>query len=380
MGRRCWPVVLPALLLLVLLGGAWLISVPAGLTGTLALADYLLPGQLRWREVRGRLSGPLTVEGLHYDDGQRRLTIGHLQGNWSPAALVRGSLRIDRLRVRDLELMLPASQAGEPERFSLPDLHLPLNLEVWEAHLENLQLHRGDSHWSLARIELQATSREGKVHLETLRVAGTDLQLEARGQLITRGDYPLTLDLSWWLELRPQLRLEGRGRITGNLAEELAVYHHLDGIAQARLDLVIQDSLTVPSWSGGLELLELDLGAVSEALTDSSVVGQLSFWGRADWHHIQGELSTVIKRTTFRVKVEAKGDTQALEAASLILDESKQPRLEAWGQLEYPTQAFTLLGHWSRTLTWPPAGEARFSSHQGRFRLNGTLAEALKRL
>ncbi len=104
-----WLLSLPLfLVLLTLLIVGFAMTTETGLNGVLALAQRLLPGQLSYGRVEGRLLGPLHIEQFRYADGPLHVALAKGELDWQPRALFNGDLNITRLQVEGLEVQLPA--------------------------------------------------------------------------------------------------------------------------------------------------------------------------------------------------------------------------------------------------------------------------------
>ena len=128
-----WLWALPLLLvMLIMLVLGVAVSTNTGLDGLLALAQRLLPGQLSYQRIEGRLIGPLQLEKLRYTDGPLQIAAERAELEWNPSALFNGLLKIDRLHVDGLDVRLPSGeQSPAPaEPFSLPDIQLPLAVQI----------------------------------------------------------------------------------------------------------------------------------------------------------------------------------------------------------------------------------------------------------
>ncbi|MFY0988984.1 translocation/assembly module TamB domain-containing protein [Halomonas sp. C05BenzN] len=150
---------------------------------------------------------------------------------------------------------LPATAAAELEglaslpleerpRRELPEVHLPLRLEVPELRVEDFAVG-GPLDYGVRRLDLSLTAEGSRVEIAPLEVTtpDTDARLEARIEL--RDDYPLEarLEASLWLpEVMPELAGE-RVELTldgdlGALGVQLGLSGPVTADLDARLDLL----------------------------------------------------------------------------------------------------------------------------------------------
>jgi len=94
-----WLISLPLLLLLLILLAAGIaISTKTGIHTLLGLAPRILPGQLSYDRIDGRLLGPLHIERFRYEDGPLKVALASADLDWKPADLFSGTLNLLQLR------------------------------------------------------------------------------------------------------------------------------------------------------------------------------------------------------------------------------------------------------------------------------------------
>lgn len=141
----------------------------------------------------------------------------------SPERLALGRTRLSGVRAILPEPPAAAADATGQDRdspISLPDVALPFAVTVADLVLADVELRRGEQQWALARLAVAGRYAERRLRLERLRVEHTQGVMEARGEVLTQGQYPLDLTLSARAELEglpgPQAL---RASLSGNLAE-----------------------------------------------------------------------------------------------------------------------------------------------------------------
>ncbi len=218
-----------ALLVVVLL---WMLTTAAGSRFTLAL----VPG-LAVDGFQGRLGGHWTAERLHWQQGDDQVLVNQVQFDWSPSCLLRLTLCIDTLRSEHIELnFAPSDAPPSDEPFSLPQLNLPLALEVGEVWLGSLQLNGADQ---LQGLELAADWAGDGLNIRRLHVQRDELAVDLQGHVQPNGEWPLKLkgsavlpapgDKSWnlALEIEGELRqglalmIDSSGYLAGRLSGEV---------------------------------------------------------------------------------------------------------------------------------------------------------------
>ena len=224
-------------LLAATLACVWLMATDRGLRVGLQLAQRVVPGELRWQAVSGRLLGHWRLEGLSWQRGGTALEVGLVEAELAADRLWHSELVWRRLKVHGVRVELPPP---EPDRASNPPPQW-----VWEALLgiraldvQAVAVARGSEpdiridglSWRLARDSGSAT-------LQALSLQAAGLTLRASGT-VSRVD-GLGLELGWHLSAAPlpvdawsDQPLEARGSLKGDL------YQVLDVAAQVRTPFV----------------------------------------------------------------------------------------------------------------------------------------------
>lgn len=192
-----------------------------------------VPG-LQVEGFSGRLGGAWKAERLSWD-GQ--LQIDQATFAWRPSCLLRRTLCIDTLDVDRVVLDLAESEPAPDEPFEgLPDLKLPLKLELGRIHVGELQV-QGQA---IADIELQVRSAGERLLIEKLELALDDMQLRLQGELGTRGRWPLSLQAALNLPAQQEqawtLLLQAEGELAGRLALQAQSEGYLDATLEGWLE------------------------------------------------------------------------------------------------------------------------------------------------
>lgn len=175
----------------------WLLASESGLAALARLAAAASGGRLQVTGTSGRLSGPLAVAEIAWQDGGSHFRIAGLRLEWTPSALLSGRLEIARLAAAEVAFATPPDET----RPAPPDsLRLPLAIHL--GRLEIGRLRKGGS--ALAESLAAAFDSDGTHHrLHGLRLLHPFFAAEGEAEL--EGDQPF--------------RLTARARLSGRLAE-----------------------------------------------------------------------------------------------------------------------------------------------------------------
>jgi len=230
------------------------------------LARDLAPGELRVDSLKGRLTGPLDLEGLRYRDGDLTLELGRLHLDWQPSALLQQRVHLLTLELEHGRLELSPPETDAPPSEPFPGLTLPLELVLESIEVTDFRIIPPGVAEPIIIDQLTLTARgvADEVNIQHLEAASFGAQMKLAGNLHLTPAVPMDLKLDWHYRLPDGPLLSGWGRIVGNLEElkiEQALAAPLSAVLSARLFELIQ----APRWDARLALDGTDTGAVSTA-------------------------------------------------------------------------------------------------------------------
>ncbi len=365
------------LLLLIVLTGGITVSTETGLKGLLTLAGRVLPGQLSYGQVSGRLLGPLRVEQLRYEDGPLKVALASVELDWRPVDLRDGTLNLVRLRFSGLEVQLPPgdSAPSSPEPLVLPDIHLPLAVTIADLRGHAIRIRpAGAEPIQIDAIHLKARTEADGISIETLEVRAPQGEVHLSGRLNPTGGYPLQVRLNWQLPTSDYGTFNGQGEIQGELRDRLQLTQHITGVATLDLSGDVRQPLDPkPAWSAQAKLDVADLKPFVPDLAGKPLSAQLDAQGVLTRFQGQGEITaTVPELGPATVRFTAAGDEQALKLDELRLTAADRPlAFDAKGDLQFNDLRFNVTGQW-QALIWPLTGPAQVESSKGEFAAEGT--------
>ncbi|EWC40906.1 translocation/assembly module TamB domain-containing protein [Stutzerimonas stutzeri] len=274
---------------LTLLGLVLLLVLTLGLLlGTTSGSRWLLtlvPG-LTVEAFDGRLGQRWQAERLIWEQGGSRVEVSQPGLAWSPSCLLKRTLCIDELVSGDIDLRFPPSEPEpDAEPFSLPEIHLPLALQVERVDIGRLRLNDTEQ---LRRLQLRANWHAEGLDIQRLDVLRSDIDLSLSGRLQPSGDWPLTLggqaalqspdEQPWALmiavegELREQLhvQMQSQGYLDGTLSGQL---RPLDEQLPATIRLHADAFKALPDLPDTLRLHDLELTASGNMAEGYRVLG-----------------------------------------------------------------------------------------------------------
>ncbi len=354
---------------------AALINTQWGLHWSYGILSVIVPGTLTITDMQGRLSGPLMLSGVEYQNDDFTLKIQHFQLDWIAAALFDGTLHIEHLQVIGMDVQSTATTVEEaPRPIELPDITLPVNIIVDHATLMEFTA-TSPAQAEPLRLDaliLSAYTRNDTLNVNNLHIATTSYTADMNGFITPAGVYPFELRIDWSLPQSPLGRVAGHGRMHGNV-RRIAFEHELAEPSRVAARGIITEPLTELAWKGDLIIpatslqgLRADWPALQVAVTAKA---------SGDLHSaaVQGTSHTVLPTLTLAQRFDAHFERNTLTLRELIISTPQQPgQLRVKGDVRFEAEpVMQLKADWQQ-LRWPLEGLAQVQSDSGHARIEGT--------
>lgn len=224
-------VTLLALVALIALGVLLVLGTEAGSRWALTQA----PG-VQVSGFEGRLGGRWQAERLIWQSGEQQVVVNAPKLDWRPSCLLRMTLCLDEMVVGDIELTFPPQPEPPAESespFSLPDLNLPLAIELGHLELGRILLNGGEQ---LRGAQLAANWRADGLDITRLTAQREGLSAALSGRLQPEGAWPLTLEGEATLDVAEEAEpLQLDLQINGAVRNELTLTVTASGYVEAKL-------------------------------------------------------------------------------------------------------------------------------------------------
>lgn len=291
-----------------------------------------VPG-LSVENFQGRLGGQWRADHLLWEQGSSRVELQAPTFAWSPACLLRMTLCIDRLEVEQVSLQFPPSGDESSGPIQLPDLKLPIALQLGEVRVGRLLFNGSEelkglqlaAHWTAAGMQIDA------VHLQR-----DDLVLDLSGLLQPSGDWPLTASGNLSLPYAPggapwTVAL----KVDGDLLKTLKLDADSSGYLPAKL-------------SGELQPLAENLPAQlhitadgfkpSADLPDTLQLNQLDLTAKGDLsrgYQLQGKAVLPAEKGPVDLLLQGKVDAKGAQIAGLDVNAGDKQSLKLSANLDW---------------------------------------------
>ena len=325
--------------------------------------------------IHGRLGQSIEIHGLKLVLGEDRYDIAELQLDWSPRQLLSGRLRIDRLSADQVVIKINSStqDSQDQEDFSVPDLRLPIGLQLVEASIGNVQIEGlGEQPLQAERISLSAHSDAERLHIEALHLVTPQIDATLAGQLGLHAQADSDLKLQWKFASDSADALATTGQLA---AQGTLQNYRMD--AQAGVG---SNSIPFGDWklSGTGDLHQLSIGQLNGQTLDGTVSGSATLtWSPAvywdanlaldrinpgeHWSDWQGQLAA-------QLKTSGDGSGEKMQLSIMV------------GELKGRLRGYKLAGQADIAMTGEHLAiqRLRITSGENTFTASGTLTDRWK--
>lgn len=315
--------------IVLLLGSIWLVlGTEAGSRWALAR----VPG-LQVENFNGRLGGLWSADRLIWQQDATRVELDAPELDWSPACLLKMTLCIDRLHAAQVRLQLaPSAQATDSGPITLPDLKLPLGIQLGDVNIGSLQL---DGAEQFRDLQLAAHWTAQGLQLDSVHVQRDDLVLDLAGLLQPSGNW--SLKATGLLKLPEQ---DGKAwALNLDIQGELLKTLQLEGISNGYLQGQIRGELQPLADNLPAQLrITAEAFKASAALPDTLQLDQLVIDAKGDLktgYVLQGSASLPAEQGPVALALNGKVDAKGATVQALDLSASPQQRLNLNGSLNW---------------------------------------------
>ena len=326
-GLKIAGLVLLALVLLVIVSVGVLVGTQAGSRWAL---DQV-PG-LKVDNFAGRLGAQWSADHLLWEQGSSRVEVSRPIFAWSPSCLTRLTLCIDQLQADQVSLQFPPSEDSSSGPISLPDLKLPLAIEVGVIKIGNV-LFNGIEQLKGMQMAAQWTAKG--LQIDSVQIEREDLSVDVSGLLQPNGDWPLTLQGTVNLPAQDNkpwalaLKVDGNLRTTLNLTADSSGYldAHLSGALEPLAEnLPARVTLTSAQFKASSELPE------------TLQLNQLVLSAKGDLkggYELNGSASLPAEQALVNLLLKGRVDANGAQITALDLTASAQQHLKLSGQVDW---------------------------------------------
>ncbi|PMV56421.1 translocation/assembly module TamB domain-containing protein [Pseudomonas sp. GW460-4] len=315
--------------LAVLLLAVWaLLGTQAGSRWALAR----VPG-LSVDNFQGHLGGQWSADHLLWQQDSSRIELQAPQLDWSPACLLRLTLCIDRLDVEQVSLQFPPSTEESSGPIALPDLKLPVAIQLGDVRVGSLLFNGSEE---LKGLQLAAHWTAAGMQIDSVHLQRDGLVLDLSGLLQPTGDWPLSAsgnlslpyapdDAPWTVALK----------VEGDLLKTLRLDADSLGYLPAKLTGELQP--LVEHLPAQLHITA-DGFKPSAELPDTLQLNQLDLTAQGDLsggYQLQGKAVLPAEKGPVDLLLQGKVDAKGAQIAGLDLNAGDKQSLKLSANLDW---------------------------------------------
>ncbi len=291
-----------------------------------------VPG-LSVENFQGHLGGRWSADHLLWQQEGSRVELTAPTFDWSPACLLRMTLCIDQLDVEKVSLQFAPSTEESSGPILLPDLKLPVALQLGDVRVGSL-LYNGSE--ELKGLQLAAHWTAAGMQIDSVHLQRDDLALDLTGLLQPTGDWPLSATGNVSLPYAPggapwKVAL----KIEGDLLKTLKLDADSSGYLPAKLTGDLQP--LVENLPAQLHITS-DAFKPSADLPDTLQLNQLDLTAKGDLkngYQLLGKAVLPAEKAPVDLLLQGKVDAKGAQIAGLDLTAGDKQSLKLTAQLDW---------------------------------------------
>lgn len=291
-----------------------------------------VPG-LSVENFQGHLGGQWSADHLLWQQDSSRVELQAPQFDWSPACLLRMTLCIERLNVEQVSLQLPPSTEDSSGPIVLPDLKLPVAIQLGDVRVGSLLFNGSEE---LKGLQLVAHWTAAGMQIDSVHLQRDDLVLDLAGLLQPTGDWPLSATGNLSLPYAPggapwKVAL----KVDGDLLKTLKLDADSTGYLPAKLTGELQP--LVENLPAQVHITS-DGFKPSADLPDTLQLNQLDLTAKGDLnrgYQLLGKAVLPAEKGPVDLLLQGKVDAKGAQIAGLDLNAGDKQSLKLTAQLDW---------------------------------------------
>lgn len=291
-----------------------------------------VPG-LTVENFQGRLGGQWSADHLLWQQDGSRVELQTPKFDWSPACLMRMTVCINQLDVEQVSLQFPPSTEESSGPITLPDLKLPLAIQLGDIRVGSLLFNGSEE---LQGLQLAAHWTAAGMQIDSVHLQRDGLVLDLSGRLQPTGNWPLAATGNLSLPYAPggapwKLAL----KVDGDLLKTLKLDADSSGYLAAKLSGELQP--LVENLPAQLHIAA-DGFKPSADLPDTLQLNQLDLTAKGDLsngYQLLGKAVLPAEKGPVNLLLQGKVDAKGAQIAGLDLNAGDKQSLKLSANLDW---------------------------------------------
>ncbi|NWD79192.1 translocation/assembly module TamB [Pseudomonas reactans] len=291
-----------------------------------------VPG-LTVENFQGHLGGQWSADHLLWQQDSSRVELQAPTFDWSPACLLRMTLCINHLDVEQVSLQFPPSTEESSGPIQLPDLKLPVALQLGDVRVASLLFNGSEE---LKGLQLAAHWTAAGLQIDSVHLQRDDLVLDLAGLLQPTGDWPLSATGNLSLPYAPGgAAWKVALKVEGDLLKTLKLDADSSGYLPAKLTGELQplaDNLPAQVH------ITADGFKPSADLPDTLQLNQLDLTAKGDLsrgYQLLGKAVLPAEKGPVDLLLQGRVDAKGAQIAGLDLNAGDKQSLKLTAQLDW---------------------------------------------
>ncbi|RON08644.1 hypothetical protein BK659_14810 [Pseudomonas brassicacearum] len=290
-----------------------------------------VPG-LTVENFQGRLGGQWSADHLLWQQTGSRVELNKPVFAWSPLCLLRMTLCIEQLKAEQVILQFAPSSEASSGPIKLPELKLPVAIQLGEVQIGSLLLNGSEQ---LKDLQLAAHWTAKGLQIDSVHLQRDDLSLDLSGLLQPTGNWPLSAEGQLTLPAPGKTPWALALKIDGDLLKTLNLKADSSGYLQGQLTGELQPLVeNLPA----KVRITADGFKASADLPDTLQLNQLELTGNGDLkngYQLLGKATLPAEQGPVALLLQGKVDAKGAQIAGLDLSASDTQNLKLSGQLDW---------------------------------------------
>ncbi len=346
------------LLIVFLMGLVMVTSTETGLHWVVALTQKNIPGSLTISSVKGRLIGPLKLDGLEYDTDDLKINLDTAGLDWKLSRLLSLQFHLVDLQASGIRIETGESEQPESQKTDgLPEISLPVGIRIDNLLISNISIVQqgSTSPFVINTIALKAQMNKKGLRIDSFKVMVPEADVALKGNILPEASYPLSVRTDWNIHPEGFSAIQGTGSLSGDM-DRLMIEQKVSAPVHVLLHATVDDLIKEPRWDMDLTLNNVSLSRINSTWPEVTASAEVTSTGSVSAFDIQGDLDLAEKQygqvaVTFsagkendtwvarNMKVTVPGTETAIEMTGRYRDDQGSASFEthlAWDSLSWP--------------------------------------------
>jgi translocation and assembly module TamB len=267
-------------------------STETGLQWVVALAQKAVPGRLSISSVKGRLIGPLKLNGVDYSAEDLAIAVDAAGIDWKLSRLLALQLHIVDLNASGIRIETGESEQPESQEIDgLPEISLPVSIRIDNLLISNVSIaqQRSASPFVINTIALKAQMDKEGLRIDSFKVMVPDADLALKGDIEPKGSYPLSVRTDWNIHTEGYAAIQGTGSLSGDM-DRLTIEQSVSAPFSTLLRATVDKPIKEPQWDMDLTLNNASINRINSTWPEMTVTAEVFSTGSVSTFDIRGTM------------------------------------------------------------------------------------------